>query len=63
VPTFEFRKASRSNAERERVEVATNVPQAVAVRDSKDAGGPALTFAPTAWSAFPTALGMGEFPR
>ncbi|WP_422770897.1 DUF397 domain-containing protein [Plantactinospora sp. WMMC1484] len=29
---------------------------AVAIRDSKDATGPALLFAPTAWTAFTTAL-------
>ncbi|WP_433112519.1 DUF397 domain-containing protein [Micromonospora sp. CA-246542] len=34
------------------VEVATNLPGVVAVRDSKDQAGPALTFHPTAWSAF-----------
>ncbi|MEV1108189.1 DUF397 domain-containing protein [Micromonospora sp. NPDC049751] len=34
------------------VEVATNIPDIVAVRDSKDPAGPALTFHPTAWSAF-----------
>ncbi|MGV9213932.1 DUF397 domain-containing protein [Micromonospora sp. RB23] len=34
------------------VEVAANLPGVVAVRDSKDQTGPALTFRPTAWSAF-----------
>lgn len=34
------------------VEVATNLPDLVAVRDSKDEAGPALTFGPTAWCAF-----------
>ena len=36
------------------VEVADNLPGVVAVRDSKDRGGPVLTFAPTAWRAFVT---------
>jgi hypothetical protein len=31
------------------VEVARNLPGAVAVRDSKDPGGPALIFAPAQW--------------
>ncbi|BCL12387.1 DUF397 domain-containing protein [Micromonospora sagamiensis] len=34
------------------VEVASNLPGLVAVRDSKDPAGPALTFSPTAWAAF-----------
>ncbi|GGM06010.1 MULTISPECIES: DUF397 domain-containing protein [Micromonospora] len=34
------------------VEVADNLSGVVAVRDSKDPAGPALTFAPDAWSAF-----------
>jgi hypothetical protein len=34
------------------VEVAVNLPGVVAVRDSKDPAGPALTFTPDAWRAF-----------
>jgi hypothetical protein len=34
------------------VEVAGNLPGRVLVRDSKDQGGPSLTFRPAAWSAF-----------
>ncbi|MFG1883280.1 DUF397 domain-containing protein [Micromonospora sp. NPDC049102] len=34
------------------VEVTTNLAGIVAVRDSKDQAGPALTFRPTAWDAF-----------
>ncbi|RKN47783.1 DUF397 domain-containing protein [Micromonospora endolithica] len=34
------------------VEVADNLPGVVAVRDSKDPAGPALTFAPAPWRAF-----------
>ncbi|WFE48372.1 DUF397 domain-containing protein [Verrucosispora sp. WMMD1129] len=34
------------------VEVATNLPGLVAVRDSKDPTGPALTFSPAAWADF-----------
>jgi hypothetical protein len=60
VPTFEFRKSSHSNAERECVEVATNLPDTVAVRDSKDPTGPTLTFAPTAWHTFLAAVRNGD---
>ncbi|MFI5929597.1 DUF397 domain-containing protein [Micromonospora sp. NPDC051543] len=34
------------------VEVADNLPGLVAVRDSKDPAGPALTFSPAAWTSF-----------
>jgi hypothetical protein len=34
------------------VEVARNLPNIVAVRDSKDPHGPALIFTPADWSAF-----------
>jgi len=34
------------------VEVARNLPGVVAVRDSKDRGGPALVFSRAAWTAF-----------
>ena len=38
------------------VEVAVNLPGVVAVRDSKDPAGPALTFTPDAWRAFTSRL-------
>ena len=38
------------------VEVADNLPGMVAVRDSKDPDGPALTFSRPAWAAFVTGL-------
>ncbi|MFI0417735.1 DUF397 domain-containing protein [Spongiactinospora sp. 9N601] len=34
------------------VEVATNLPGLIAVRDSKDPTGPTLTFTPAEWTAF-----------
>jgi hypothetical protein len=37
-------------------EVARNLPGVVAVRDSKDPGGPALAFTPADWEAFTAAL-------
>ncbi|MCM0677880.1 DUF397 domain-containing protein [Micromonospora phytophila] len=49
----QWRKASRSSTNGGAcVEVADNLPGVVAVRDSKDPAGPALTFAPAAWRAF-----------
>ncbi|WFE52502.1 DUF397 domain-containing protein [Micromonospora sp. WMMD1155] len=48
-----WRKSTRSGASGGNcVEVASNLPGLVAVRDSKDAAGPSLTFAPAAWAAF-----------
>ncbi len=38
------------------VEVADNLSDVVAVRDSKDPAGPALTFGPAAWRAFVTRI-------
>ncbi|WDZ82229.1 DUF397 domain-containing protein [Micromonospora cathayae] len=46
-----WRKATRS-AHTDCVEVADNLPDIVAVRDSKDPHGPALVFTPTTWRAF-----------
>ncbi|MGH4028339.1 DUF397 domain-containing protein [Actinomycetota bacterium Odt1-20B] len=52
--TFHFVKSSYSSTGGECVEVARNVPDTVAVRDSKDPDpeGPILRLAPTAWSSF-----------
>lgn len=51
--SFAFRKSSYSNAQFECVEVATNVPATIAVRDSKATShGPVLRIAPAAWRAF-----------
>ncbi|MDD9377640.1 DUF397 domain-containing protein [Streptomyces sp. ZAF1911] len=51
---YEFVKSSYSSdqANTECVEVATNVVGTVAVRDSKDAGGPVIRVTATAWAAF-----------
>jgi hypothetical protein len=43
------------------VEIADNLPAVVAVRDSKDSGGPVLVFTPVGWQAFTVAIKAGEF--
>jgi hypothetical protein len=43
------------------VEVARNLPGAVAVRDSKDPDGPRLAFAPEEWTAFTAGVKAGDF--
>jgi hypothetical protein len=43
------------------VEVASNLPGVVAVRDSKDPDGPKLAFAPDEWAAFTAGIKAGEF--
>ncbi|MFI6457864.1 DUF397 domain-containing protein [Streptosporangium amethystogenes] len=48
----EFHKSSRSGGGDNCVEVATNLPGLIAVRDSKNPSGPMLTFSPTAWNNF-----------
>ncbi|MEU9142548.1 DUF397 domain-containing protein [Streptomyces sp. NPDC048349] len=51
---FEFVKSSYSDdqANSECVEVAANVVGTVAVRDSKQGGGPVIRFADAAWADF-----------
>ncbi|MCU4749303.1 MULTISPECIES: DUF397 domain-containing protein [Streptomyces] len=51
---FAFRKSSHSSVtpDGECVEVATNVPAVVAIRDSKQPTGPVLSLAPAAWTRF-----------
>ena len=51
-----WRKSSYSNNGGACVEVATNLPGLVAVRDSKDPPGPSLVFRADSWQAFIRAL-------
>ncbi|MER7461083.1 DUF397 domain-containing protein [Micromonospora sp. NPDC126480] len=52
-----WRKSTRSGGSGGNcVEIADNLPGIVGVRDSKDQAGPALRFAPEAWSAFVSAV-------
>jgi hypothetical protein len=43
------------------VEIADNLPGVVAVRDSKEPGGPVLAFTLEDWQAFTIAIRTGEF--
>ncbi len=45
------------------VEVADNLPGFVAVRDSKNPTGPALTFTPDEWQTFLQQVRSGKFDR
>ncbi|GGM66036.1 DUF397 domain-containing protein [Thermopolyspora flexuosa] len=47
-----WRKSSRSNDVGACVEVATNLPGIVAIRDSKDPDGPVLVLTRAEWPAF-----------
>lgn len=54
-------KSSRSNGQSNCVEVAFLSEGAVAMRDSKDRSGPALTFTQGEWRAFIAGAQDGEF--
>lgn len=57
-----WRKSSRSTSNGGHcVEVADNIPDTIAVRDSKNPDGPRLRFTPTAWVAFIADTKTGQY--
>ncbi|MPZ67569.1 MAG: DUF397 domain-containing protein [Pseudonocardiaceae bacterium] len=56
-----WRKSTRSANSGNCVEVADLAHGHRAVRDSKDANGPALIFTPGEWSAFTASVRAGKF--
>jgi Domain of unknown function (DUF397) len=60
----QWKKSSHSgNNGGQCVEVASNLPGIVAVRDSKDPAGPALTFTAGQWRSFLAGTGAGDFEQ
>lgn len=55
-----WRKSSYSGSGNNCVEVADNLPNIVAVRDSKNPTGPALIFTPEEWNSFLAGVKSGE---
>lgn len=56
MPVFEYRKSSYSNDAAECVEIATNIPTTIAIRDSKAPHRPPLHLHPTTWQMFRAAV-------
>lgn len=56
-----WRKSSRSSDNGGQCVEVANLPGVVAVRDSKDPGGPKLLFTPTQWNAFTKSIKAGKF--
>ncbi|GGZ11919.1 DUF397 domain-containing protein [Streptomyces poonensis] len=57
---FQYQKSSYSDPQRECVEIATNIPGTVAIRDSKNPTGPFIQVRPATWSAFQRSLLAGR---
>ncbi|QMU72568.1 DUF397 domain-containing protein [Streptacidiphilus sp. P02-A3a] len=60
-PNIEWTKSSFSGNNGDCVEVASLPEGGLAVRDSKNADGPALRFSAQEWSAFVAGVHAGEF--
>jgi hypothetical protein len=58
-----WRKSSYSGGAQDCVEVTSDLIGAVAVRDSKDQGGPVLMFSTRAWHAFIAGVKSGAHAR
>jgi len=58
-----WRKSRRSQQSGACVEVARNLPEGVAVRDSKHREGPVLIFAPHDWQSFISGVKQGSSAR
>lgn len=52
LPGATWRKSSHSGSGNDCVEVTTDIPGVVAVRDSKNPRGPVLVFSRTEWQTF-----------
>jgi Domain of unknown function (DUF397) len=61
VASLVWRKSSHSDNAGNCVEVAGGLTWRVAVRDSKNPGGPALVFARGTWATFIAQVRRGEF--
>jgi len=57
----QWRTSTYSGGNGSCVEVASNLPGIVAVRDSKDRSGPKLAVSDQTWSAFVQGIKQGEF--
>jgi Domain of unknown function (DUF397). len=62
-PPSRWRKSSYSNDGGNCVEVAARAPGGVAIRDSKNPGGPALTLTSAEWRTFLRAVKTGRVGR
>lgn len=56
-----WRKSSRSGQSQNCVEVRSELPTVIGVRDSKDPDGPTLAFAPSQWRTFVAGVKSGQF--
>jgi hypothetical protein len=56
-----WHKSTRSSADGDCVEVADNLPDIIAVRDTKDRDGGTLVFTHAEWRAFVGGVKDGEF--